>query len=96
MTQKEYLIKILEQLEPIWSLARWLKILVNGWHLDNNLLETLIEAVQWAIHTAKTDLDKKKLQRSLDALQRMRQMEAEARKREEEDLLELDKMLEEI
>ena len=96
MTQKDYLIKILEQLEPVWSLARWLKILVNGWHLDNNLIDTLIEAIQWAVHTAKTDLDKQKLQKWLDALQRMRQMEAEARKREEQDLEELDKMLEEI
>lgn len=96
MTQKEYLIKILEQLEPVWSLARWLKILVNGWHLDNNLIETLIEAVQWAIHTAKTDMDKKKLQKWLDALQRMRQMEEDARKKEQEELNELDKMLEEI
>jgi len=96
MTQKEYLIKILEQLEPVWSLARWLKILVNGWHLDNNLIETLIEAVQWAIHTAKTDLDKEKLEKWLNALQRMRQMEEEARKKEQEDLDELDKILEEI
>jgi hypothetical protein len=32
----------------------------------------------------------------LDALQRMRQMEEEARKKEEKDLEELDKMLEEI
>ena len=96
MTQKEYLIKILEQLEPVWSLARWLKILVNGWHLDNNLLETITEAIQWAIHTAKTDQDKKKLQKWLDALQRMRQMEEEARKKEQKDLEELDKMLEEI
>jgi len=96
MTQKEYLIKILEQLEPIWSLARWLKILVNGWHLDNNLLEVLIEAVQGAVHTAKTDMDKKKLQKWLDALQRMRQMEEDARKKEQEELNELDKMLEEI
>lgn len=96
MTQKEYLIKILEQLEPVWSLARWLKILVNGWHLDNNLLEIIAEAIQWAIHTAKTDSDRKKLQKSLNALQRMREIEAEARKKEEQDLLELDKMLEEI
>lgn len=96
MTQKEYLIKILEQLEPVWSLARWLKILVNGWHLDNNLIETLIEAVEWAIHTAKTDLDKEKLEKWLNALQRMRQMEEEARKKEQEDLNELDKILEEI
>ena len=96
MTQKEYLIKILEQLEPIWSLARWLKILVNGWHLDNNLIDILIEAVQWAIHTTKGEVEKKKLEKWLQALQRMRQMEEDARKKEQEELNKLDRMLEEI
>lgn len=96
MTQKEYLIKILEQLEPVWGLARWLKILVNGGHLDNNLIDTLIEAVQGAIHTAKGEVEKGKLEKWLKALQRMRQMEEDARKKEQEELNELDRMLEEI
>ncbi len=96
MNQKEYLIKILEQLEPTRSLARWLKILVSGWHLDNNLLDTLIDAIQWAVHTAKTELDKQKLQKSLNALQRMKQMEEETRAKEQQDLNELDKMIENL
>jgi hypothetical protein len=29
MTKKEYLLKVLEQLEPIWELAPGLKILVE-------------------------------------------------------------------
>lgn len=96
MNKKEYLLKILSQLEPIWDLARWLKILVEQWHLDDNLLETVTQAVEWAIHTAKDELAKKKLEKSLSALQKLKEMEAKSREQDEADLAELDKMLEEI
>ena len=96
MDKKEYLLKVLTQLEPIWNLAKWLKILVEQWHLDDNLLDTVTQAVEWAVHTTKDELSKQKLQKSLNALQRLKQMEAESRAKDEEDLAELDKMLEEI
>jgi hypothetical protein len=96
MTKQEYLIKILEQLEPIWSLAKWLKILVELWHLDDNVLDIITQAVEWAIHTTKNEIAKQKLQKWLEALKKLKQMEAESRAKDEQDLLELDKMLEEI
>ena len=96
MDKKDYLIKILKQLEPIWNLAKWLEILVEQWHLDDNLLDVIAQAVEWAVHTTKDELSKRKLQKSLDALQRLKQMEAEIREKDEEDLAELDNMLEEI
>lgn len=96
MNKKEYLLKILTQLEPIWNLAKWLKILVELWHLDDNLLDIITQAVEGAVHTVKDELAKKKLQKSLNALQKLKQMEAESREKDEEDLAELDKMLEEI
>jgi len=96
MTQKEYLIKILTLLEPIWNLAKWLRIIVEQWHLEENLIHTLIEAVEWAIHTAKTVADKHKLEKWLKALQHMRDMEARDREKDEADLNELDKLLENI
>lgn len=96
MDKKEYLLKILTQLEPIWNLAKWLKILVEQWHLDDNLLDVITQAVEWAIHTTKDELSKKKLEKSLSALQKLKQMEEESRAKDEQDLVELDKMLEEI
>ena len=96
MTQKEYLLKILTQLEPIWNLAKWLKILVEQWHLDDHLLEVLTQAVEWAVHTAKDKLSKEKLEKSLSALKRMKEIEEKSKEKDEEDLAELDKMLEEI
>lgn len=96
MDKKEYLLKILTQLEPVWNLAKWLEILVEQWHLDDNLLDVITQAVEWAIHTVKDQLAKQKLQKWLDALQRMKQIEAESIAKDNQDLAELDKMLEEI
>ena len=96
MDKKEYLLKILTQLEPVWNLAKWLKILVENWHLDDNLLDAITQAVEWAIHTTKDQLAKEKLQKSLAALQKIKQMEEESRAQDEKDLAELEKLLEEI
>ena len=93
MSKKEYLQKVLTQLEPIRDLAKWLKILVEEWDLWDDVLDILINAVQWAVNTAKSDLDKKKLQKWLDALQKMKQMEEESRMQDEKDLVELDNLL---
>ena len=96
MNKKEYLQKILTQLEPIRDLAKWLKVLVEEWNLWDDVLDILINAVQWAINTAKSELDKSKLQKWLDALQKMKEMEEESKMQDDKDLKELDKMLENI
>lgn len=96
MDKKEYLLKILTQLEPVWNLAKWLKILVEQWKFDNNMLDTLIDAVQWAVNSANTDLAKQKLQKWLDAMKKMKEMEMESRMQDEKDLKELDRMLDDI
>ena len=93
MDKKEYLQKILTQLEPIRDLAPGLKNLVDEWNLGDDILEILINAVQWAINTAKSELDKQKLQKWLDALNKMKEMEEESKMQDEKDLEELDEIL---
>ena len=93
MNKKEFLLKILTQLEPIRDLAKWLRILVEEWNLWDDILDVLIEAVQWAVNTAKSEVDKKKLQKWLEFLQKMKQMGKENRMQDEKDLAELEKML---
>ena len=93
MGKKEYLQKILTQLEPIRDLAKWLQILVAEWNLWDDVLDVLINAVQWAVSTAKSDLDKKKLQKWLDALQKMKQMEEESKMQDEKDLENLEYLI---
>ena len=96
MDKKEYLQKILTQLEPIRDLAPGLKILVNEWNLWDDILDVLINAVQWAVSTAKSEMDKKKLQKWLEAMQKMKQMEEESKMQDEKDLEELDEMLDSL
>ena len=93
MDKKEYLLKILVQLEPIRDLALWLRILVEQWNLWDDVLGILIDAVQWAVNTASTEVAKKRLQKWLDALEKIRQMETESRTQDERDLIELDRMI---
>ena len=93
MDKKEYLQKILTQLEPIRDLAKWLKILVDEWNLWDDVLDILINAVQWAVNTAKTDLARQKLQKWLDAMEKMKQIENESKSQDEKDLSELDRMI---
>ena len=93
MDKKEYLRKVLTQLEPIRNLAKWLKILVDEWDLWDDVLQILIDAVQWAVSTASTEVAKRRLQKWLDALEKMRQMEVESREQDERDLAELDRMI---
>lgn len=93
MDKKEYLQKILTQLEPIRDLAKWLKILVDEWNLGDDILDILINAVQWAVSTAKSEMDKKKLQKWLEAMQKMKQMEEESKMQDKKDLEELDNLI---
>lgn len=96
MDKKEYLIKILTRLESVWDLAKWLKLLVENWNFDNDMLETLINSVQQAVNKTKNSLEKQKLQKWLDAMKWMREMEEESKIRDEKDLEDLDRILENI
>lgn len=93
MNKKEYLQKILTQLEPIRDLAWWLRILVEEWNLGDDVLDVLINAIQWAVNTAKTDLAKQKLQKWLDAIEKMKEIETESRMQDEKDLEDLDNLI---
>lgn len=93
MDKKEYLLKILTQLESIRDLAKWLEILVSQWNLWDDVLNVLISLIQWAVSSAKSELDEQKLKRSLAALQKMKQMKEENREQDGKDLAELDSLI---
>ena len=94
MSKKDYLSRVLAQLEPVWDLAKWLKMLVTEWNLWDNVLDMLINLVQWAINSAKNENEKAKLKKLLDFLQKMKQMERESRLQDERDLAKLERILE--
>ena len=96
MDKKSYLLKVLTQLEPIWSLSKWLEFLVEEWNLDNNITDVLIEAIQWSIHNTKSIVDKEELQKWLMALQKMKELEEKSIIEDENDLAALENLLDNI
>lgn len=96
MTKKEYLLKILEQLEPIWDLAPGLKFLVEQWAFWDGVLDALIAAVESGIHSASSEVAKLKMKKWLDALEKMRQMEEKSALQDEKELTELDKLIDDL
>lgn len=93
MDKREYLIKILQQLEPIRNLASGLKFVVQEWILGDDMYDILIDALKWAIQNTKSDLDREKLEKWLNMMERMKQIESESKSQDEKDLAELDEML---
>ena len=57
MDKKEYLRTILTQLEWKWSLARWLKFLIENWNLDDEMLDIISQSIELAIDTTGRDRD---------------------------------------
>ena len=96
MTKQEYLVKILEQLESVWDLAPGLKVVVEQWWLWDDVLDTLIQAVETGIHSVTSELSKQKMKKWLDALQRMKQIEEQSAMQDQAELEKLDKMIEEF
>ena len=68
--------------------------MVSEWDLWDNVLDMLINLVQWAVNSAKNEYEKSKLKKWLDFLQKMKQMEEESRMQDEKDLAELERILE--
>ena len=96
MTKKDYLLKILEQLEPIWELASGLKVVVEQWALWDDVLDTLIGAVESGIHSARSEVAKAKMKKWLDALERMKEIEKQSAMQDEKELAELDRLIDDF
>ena len=87
------MLKILEQLEPVWDLAPGLKLVVNQWSLSDDIIDTLIGAVETGIHSASSEVAKAKMKKWLDALERMKQLEQQSALQDEKELAQLDELL---
>ena len=93
MQKKEYLLKILTQLEPVRDLASWLKVVVEMWDLWDDLLNTIMEAISAWIHSAKSEIAKEKMTKWLNALEKMKQIEQESLLEDEKELAKLDELI---
>ncbi|MCK9466875.1 MAG: hypothetical protein M0P94_00960 [Candidatus Absconditabacterales bacterium] len=94
MNKKDYLIKLLEQLSPVRSLAKGFKIIVEQGELQDSIIDMLIEAIMGAIHTVKEQVSKDKLEKGLIYLQKIQNMEKKEDKENQKELEEIEEILE--
>lgn len=93
MDKKEYLLRILEQLESVRSLASWLRVVVEQWTFWDDIIDALIWVLESGISSTKSEVDKLKMEKWLSALQKMKKMEEECHMQDEKDLEELDSII---
>lgn len=96
MDKKDYLIKLLEQLSSVWSLAKWFKIIVEQWNLNDSIIDMLIEAIKWAVHVVKNEAAQSKLQKWMTYLQEMKSIEDQEKMQDEKELQKLDNLLQDF
>lgn len=94
MDKKNYLIKVLTQLESIRSEATQLKKIVEKDYLDDFDIQSIINALNKAIINTKNKLLKDKFKNALLILKKIQKLEAESKKQDEKELKELEHMFE--
>jgi hypothetical protein len=93
MDKKSYLLKLLNSLKDVWSLAEGFIVLVENDDLDEEMLNVLEQALKQAIVTTTNKLVQAKLQKGAEFLEHMKQLEAEKKAEDEADLAKLDELL---
>lgn len=96
MTKKEYLIKVFSALEQSWEPAKWFVILLKYRNIDQNLLDILVEEVKLAVNEVVDDLQRKKLQKTIDSIEILKRAEEESRILDQNDISKLDFIIEQL
>ena len=96
MDKKEYVLKLLDSLSDVRSLAKWLKIIVERMELSTAVIDMLMDAIKWAVHSAKWDISTNKLQKWLDFLQKMKEMELRQNEQDKKDIEQMEELLKQI
>lgn len=96
MDKKQYVLKMLEELQNIWPLARWLKILAEANEINNDVMDILINTFQEASKNIEDETSKQKLQQASLFLQELKQRELDDQKNDEQDISKIEELLKEI
>ncbi len=96
MDKKEVIISVLEKIQNYWENAEKLKEYISNNDIDENTLDIIILAIKSAIKDTKNEIAKNKLNKWLNIVESLKLKEAEERSREEKDLEDMEKMINNI
>ena len=90
--KKEIVLQILDKLKWYWNRVDELIVMVNSVYCTDEVLDSLINFINEAVQTAKKDVEKEALQKSMIQLQKIKEMEEKEKYSDEE----LDRILDSI
>ena len=96
MSKKEYILKVLDATMEYFPLARGLKILINGDALDDTTIDTLVNILTKTIDEISDGETKRKLEKSKEFLEKLKNIEQESNLKDEKSIEMLDDMLKNI
>lgn len=96
MSSKEYLLKLLTKLYPLWSLAEPFKNIINNLEFDDSIFQLIIWALKYSIHESKIKVSIKKQKKMISFLEELKNIEQSQSKKDIKDIENLDKLLEDI
>lgn len=74
-------------------MAGGLKILAEGNVLDDETIDGLVSIIENAINSVTDDINKEKLEKAKDFLQKLKEAEMDSQKQDQEDINNLDTLL---
>jgi len=89
--KKKFLIKVLKKLQPQWNLAEGFLALLESKYVTDEIMDTLIGALQEALEVVKSDKEKETFKRWLKLVKKIKNQEDKEEKMTDE---ELDRLLE--
>jgi len=96
MNKKEYILTLLDALLDTRPLARGIRVLVSKDLLDDEAMNGLVDIFQDAIKNMTNTVQKQKMEKSVQILEKIKIAEKTAWEKKVEELAGLDKMIEEI
>ena len=93
MNKKSYLLKLLNSLKDIRPTAEQFETIILQWAFDDQLIDELLSVIRQVIHQVSDEITKEKLQKGLQVLEHIKQLENKSKAEDEEDLTELDTLL---
>lgn len=96
MTKKDYLLKVLDAVQPYWNLAPSIRILVEWNVLDDATLDAILGIFRQATQSATDILQKQKLTKSTEIIEQIKKSELEQEKQDSADLAELENLFKQL
>lgn len=87
--KKKLIIEVMKKLLPYWPMAEGIIALIESKYIDKKAIDWLLVIISEAIKTTKWDKERSKLQRAVEAVQKIKH-------KEDIDKEEADKLLESI